>query len=887
MRGSLPMARHARCCRGITSAGLVLLIGISPGTASAQESQPQAGGRTQTTVAGANYAAGAFKKLAFGNAYRDIWTLPIEVEVLDLAGEAGGLDPVRRVGGLQTAGLALRGADGRSYTFRAVAKDPTLILPEELQNTPIADIAQDQISASFPAGSLIAAPLARAAGVLQPLPRLVIMPDDSRLGEFREEFAGLLGTIEEFPTAAADTFGATEIIGGREIFDHLTSSSAVVVDAEAFLRARLVDLLIGDWDRHVEQWRWARIPGTARLQPIAEDRDQAFSRYEGIALAMARDREPKFDSFQSSYQGLEGLTWNARSLDRRLLSGLGWPAWERAAREVQTQLTDAVIGAAARRMPAEYYELHGAELIARLRARRDGLSDEARRFYLYLSKLVNIYATNSADAITIERQGGSVSVSVAPGGGACDAPTTTGEPFFTRRFEPAETDQLRIYTGGGDDRVAVSGRPSGDISIVVIGGAGNNLLCDSAASRQVSFDLSSQGKGGGGISIADGLRIAPSEPIEATGTPEEGQGAAADARRDWGSTSYRTPWFGYGPDLGAFIGSGIAIESFGFRKRPYGSRHQIRLGFSTGALRPRLDYDAEFRPENRRYYWSVRALVSGIETLNFYGLGNETPNVEAAELRRVQQAAALVETRLVLRLGENASFSTGPVARYTSTDLNDDRVISRQRPYGVDNIGQVGWVAGLSINTRRLPGTRSVDATDDTLRWGPAPVGPGYTLDVDATHYPRFGDLVDEYTVIRGAATASYWLPGQGLGVGFRVGGQQNFGAFPYYDAAFIGGSTIRGLRANRFAGESSAYGNVELLARVGRLSLVLPGRWGIFVRADGGRVWLDGEDSDTWHTGIGGGLWWAPWNLTNAIRLYGAKSDEQTALYLLLGFGF
>lgn len=141
--------------------------------------------------------------------------------------------------------------------------------------------------------------------------------------------------------------------------------------------------------------------------------------------------------------------------------------------------------------------------------------------------------------------------------------------------------------------------------------------------------------------------------------------------------------------------------------------------------------------------------------------------------------------------------------------------------------------------------------------------------------------------MIRGAATASYWLPNQGLGIGFRVGGQQNFGAFPYYDAAFVGGSTIRGLRANRFAGESSAYGNVELLARVGRLSLVLPGRWGVFVRADGGRVWLDGEDSDTWHTGYGGGLWWAPWNLTNAIRIYGAKSDEQTALYVLLGFGF
>ena len=262
---------RTRCRLAATSAGIALLLGLCPATLWAQDSPTQPTNQTRTMVAGANYSAGALKKLVFGNAYRDIWTLSIQVELLDQSREAGGIEPLRRVGGLQTAGLALRGADGRSYTFRGVAKDPTLILPEELQGTPIADIAQDQISASFPAGSLVAAPLARAAGVLQSLPRLVVMPDDARLGEFREEFAGMLGTIEEFPTAADDggTFGATEIIGGRELFDHITRSSSVVINPEAFLRARLVDLLMGDWDRHVEQWRWARIPGTAGLQPIA------------------------------------------------------------------------------------------------------------------------------------------------------------------------------------------------------------------------------------------------------------------------------------------------------------------------------------------------------------------------------------------------------------------------------------------------------------------------------------------------------------------------------------------------------------------------------------------------------------------------------------------
>ena len=54
---------------------------------------------------------------------------PFEAPVLDLATEAGGLEPVRQVGGLQTAGLALRGADGRSYTFRSLHKEPERLLP--------------------------------------------------------------------------------------------------------------------------------------------------------------------------------------------------------------------------------------------------------------------------------------------------------------------------------------------------------------------------------------------------------------------------------------------------------------------------------------------------------------------------------------------------------------------------------------------------------------------------------------------------------------------------------------------------------------------------------------------------------------------------------------
>ena len=47
---------------------------------------------------------------------------------------------------------------------------------------------------------------------------------------------------------------------------------------------------------------------------------------------------------------------------------------------------------------------------------------------------------------------------------------------------------------------------------------------------------------------------------------------------------------------------------------------------------------------------------------------------------------------------------------------------------------------------------------------------------------------------------------------------------------------------------------------------------------SDVGRVWLEGEDSDTWHWSYGGGLWWAPWDLMNAIRVVYFTSDDECA---------
>jgi hypothetical protein len=171
--------RAALAVLAVATNGLALARGDAP--------SPTGEGEQHRMVkrAGAHYRAGAVHRFVLGRDYRDLWTLPAQVDILDLATFAGGLTPVRRVGAGQSRNLALRGADGRAYTFRALEKDATRRLREDLRDTIAGDIAQDQVAALHPAADAVAAALLEAAGVLHVESRLVVLPDDARLGEFR------------------------------------------------------------------------------------------------------------------------------------------------------------------------------------------------------------------------------------------------------------------------------------------------------------------------------------------------------------------------------------------------------------------------------------------------------------------------------------------------------------------------------------------------------------------------------------------------------------------------------------------------------------------------------------------------------------------------------
>jgi hypothetical protein len=57
-----------------------------------------------------------------GRQYRALWALPIEVPVLDVTREAGGLTPLKLGGQSQSITLRLAAGDGKLYMLRSIDK---------------------------------------------------------------------------------------------------------------------------------------------------------------------------------------------------------------------------------------------------------------------------------------------------------------------------------------------------------------------------------------------------------------------------------------------------------------------------------------------------------------------------------------------------------------------------------------------------------------------------------------------------------------------------------------------------------------------------------------------------------------------------------------------
>ncbi len=863
---------------------------------------PPQGARTHMVIPGERFRASGFKRWFYGSNYRDLWTTPIEVAVLDLDSVGGGLTPLRTGGAGQSISLHFTGKDGRRYTVRSLDKDPTKRIWDELKDTIVDDVLQDLISALLPTGALVADPLMEATGILHSKHTLVVIPDDPKLGEYREEFAGLIGMLQEHPSEGVDDTpgfaGSRKVSGTEKLWEYLEKSPCNRVDARAYLKARLMDFLINDKDRHYGQWRWARFPdGDCHTYlPIPEDRDQAFIGFKGFAMAVARKRLPRQIEFDASYPSLVGLSTTGWEMDREFLVALDKTAWDSVITVFRRDLPDQVIEDAVRKLPPPYYKMIGEALAGALKSRRDALPEFASRYYELITRQIEIQATDKDEYVQCEHlPSGNLLVRIGLIEGLGGERKT---PYFQKTFHPEETREVRIYLRGGDDRAEISGT-KGRIVVRIDGGGGDDTLTNSSAASNTRF-YDSRGKN----------RFAKGKGAKIDEHPYKRPPARLLRARyalDWGMQPFTLPLIMVSPDLGMFVRVHHSRQYFGYRKYPFSSQHFFTVGSafnlldSLNSFKPFVSYTGHFRQLMRDLNARIYFKYSGIQVIRFNGFGNETEIPHPSSFYKVEQRhfvfAPALELRSGKREGDKSSVGMeslrskltidfGPIIKYSNTPLSshkDKFIGSLDSPlYGTGSFGQVGAQGEIMYDTRDNPGYPN----------------RGIWVKVAGAIYPGVWDVASSFGSIKGEAGTylTARIPTNPT-LALRAGGKKVGGNFPFHEGAFLGGTgfagsgissgNLRGFRKNRFAGDTSLYGNSELRLVLTKIKLLVPGEFGLFSTADAGRVLYDKDpdNADKWHTSIGGGFWLSFLQRQQTLSVAVVKGDDLTGIYLRAGF--
>jgi hypothetical protein len=861
--------------------GLAAIVAAFDVVVAAGTPEPASQSETVAVVPGARYQAGWVRRLLLGGQWRGAWNTKIDVPVLDLVTFDGGLTPDRQGGGNETFNLHFKSANGRTWVFRSVDKDPKKKFDPDTAQGWIGDLAQDLISGAHPGAPIVAGALAEAVGVLEAIPRFVVLPDDPRLGEFKR-FAGTLGTFEE--RVERNVPGANKTEDTLALFARLDRHGDEHVDAREYLRVRLLDVFISDWDRHTDQYRWvrARDGDTSVWHVIPRDRDEAFSRWTGALPSLLAYYGKPIVDWGDTYPPIDKITFAGRYTDRRFLARVERPEWEEVTAEVVSKLTDSVISDAVRRLPAPLYAKTGEDLERTLRSRRDRLTQASKEFYALLADDVDVRASSQAEEFVVDRlPNGAVTVAVY------GRDETSGEravnPSFRRTFLADETSEIRLYTMGGKDRVIEQGNGTGAILLRVISPPGTSELVD--RSNQASA-----------TKLYTPIPAPMPTKLQLAADPRAEERLRYEVFRDWGHDTLFYPQLSYDSTRGLLIGAYAQRTSYGFGLDPYASQMELGAAWSTTLNKPRIEYGTDFRTRS-----PVRVLLyaaySGIEQAKFFGFGNEKlrdANLASNKFYDAQQDQVVVNPVVEVPLVGAFRARAGAEFKHAGSVEQTGRLIGTltPTPSGIDGISIGSVQAGLAW-----------DASNGTY-----PSQQKVAARVTVREAPAIFSNPAAFGKVRGEVAASYGgTLLTNVQLSEHVSGERNWGTYPFFEAAYLGGTParsaldvtgatsgnlLRGYDLNRYAGDAAVVSNTELNIEVGRVATFLPLRYGLWGLFDVGRVFVDGESSSKWHTAAGGGVWFGVFASSPFFQLAGAvkaalvHTDEGTSFLLESGFG-
>jgi len=835
-------------------------------------------------------------KSIWGQRYRRYYGTKIKAPTVNLDTLFGGLKVLRKGGGHQSKSLQLVDGQGKRYVMRALRKSAIVYLQAiafkdqylegAFDNTYTESLLLDFYTGSHPYAPFVTGALSNAINLYHTNPELYYIPKQNALQGFNDTFGDELYMIEEHVSDGhgnLKSFGyANKIESTDDLLKKIRKDEKYKVDDALFLRARLFDMLIGDWDRHVDQWRWAEFKdnqsGKIIYKPIPRDRDQAFSIMgDGTFMKIATRTVPSLklmEGYMGAIRNVKGFNSSPYSLDMIILNSTDKKEWDEQVAFIQKNMTTEAIDSAFKTLPKEVQDETVVEIKRILRERLKNLPSDANQYYKVLSKFGVVTGTDKDDWFEIEH---------LPDGrtrviGYRIKKGKKGAVFHNRTYSYKDTKEIWVFGLDDDDIFTVFGEGNHLLKVRLIGGQNKD-----------SYDIQNGAK----VNIYD-YKSKKSEFLTNKGhkkLTDDYKTNTYDYKKLQSNLNQFVPIIGSNPDDGFKIGVSNTYSVYGFERNPFTSQHTFSGSYYFATRGFDATYNSEFANLVGKMNLGINAqLTSSNYAMNFFGYGNSTPNFDndlGLDFNRVKLQMMKITPSLIWRGELGASFKASILYERVEVEETEGRFIN-------DFIGTTEEIEQSFVGTSVKYHFKNTDSEAFPTLGIMTALEIGYKLNTNDTNR-GFGYLMPELGF-------DYKLVSSGqLVLATKLKAHVNFGDdFEFYQGASIGASDgLRGYRNQRFTGESSFYHNTDIRLNLRKLRTgLLPLNIGFFGGFDYGRVWVDntlvtssflssdGFNSDKWNTSIGAGFFANAADIVT-LQLSFFSSDDGGRFAFGLGFGF
>ncbi len=642
--------------------------------------------------------------------------------------------------------------------------------------------------------------------------------------------------------------------GVEQLLEELHKGDTYNVDQPLYIRTRLFDMLIGDWNKIPESWGWITSlkNDSVVFEPMVFDRNHAYSKVGGVLFRplLGMLGLGFINNYDETLDNVKKFNTLGYALDMALTQKSEERVWLEQAKYLQTHLTDQLINNAFSALPEEVQDEDMQEIKRKLITRRSQLEDIAHRYYLVLQKTPVITGTNNDDRFVFsEDKMDNLQIQIYN--------SNSDQPYFDRHYSSKQTKEIWIYGLEGND-IFEGSRPTNRIKILLIGGKGKNRYDFIHNERIEAYEFQSQQE-----------RLGDTSSIKIIYPRNEEDALKYDYKKLSHKKLSVTPIGLYDSDLGINLGTSITYTVNGFKRTPYTQWHQLSFDYING-----FTYQGIFPDYDGRKSFHLSAFIgSSAYFSNFFGYGNSTAGYkdEDKKFNRVYLGKYAVTPAFYYQIDKYQTFDIASSLEIDKVDnpKNRDRYINQIYD---DNNDIFDTKFFFDLNVRYVLDKKTNNIISK------------YKVSLSTGGIFNLGNMGRYVPYAKTNLSVNIHLISH-LSFATEVNAKALFS--DKYDFFQSATTELRGFRNNRFIGKQSFYQFSEFRWDMGELkNNFTPFEYGLFAGVDYGRVWYPKEDSNKWHSSYGGGFWLTLFKqFTGKLSFFASNDDQRFMLQLGMGF--